>query len=120
MVRDAREVGAVLDGRLDQRLADRVLEAAVDAAPGERVREAVAQVVEIAEVDPEGTREALWALRGNADALDRLEAGLELSPSRATLALGAAIQLASAELASTAPDLAGREPELLRWLEGSW
>jgi hypothetical protein len=120
MVRDAREAGVVLDGRLDQRLADRVVEAAVDAAPGEQVRDAVAKVVEIAEMDPEGTRTALWALRGNASALDRLEAGLGLSPKRATLALGGAIQLASAELASAEPDLAGRVPELVRWLEGTW
>lgn len=120
MVRDAREVGVVLDGRLDERLADRVLEAVADAAPGEQVHEAVAKVVEIAEIDPDGTREALWTLRGNADALAGLEAGLGLSPKRATLALGGAIQLASTELASEEPNLGSRMPELMRWLKGAW
>ena len=120
MVRDAREVGVVLDGRLDERLVGRVLEAAADAAPGEQVHEAVAKVVEIAAMDPDGTREALWALRGNVDALNGLEAGLGLSPQRATLALGGAIQLASTELASEEPDLGRRVPELMRWPKGTW
>jgi hypothetical protein len=119
-VRDAREAGLVLDGHVDERLVARALEAATDAAPGEQVRAAVAKVVEIAEVDPEGTRDALWALRGNADALKGLEARLGLSPERATLALGGAMQLASAELAREEPDLGGRAPELMRWLEGAW
>lgn len=78
------------------------------------------QVVEIAERDPNATRDALWALRGDTGALEDLEHGLSLSPSRATLALGGAIQLASTELASPEPDLRGRVPELMRWLEGSW
>lgn len=117
---DGREVTAVLDGRLDERLADRVLEAAAEAAPGERVHDAVAKVVEIASVDPEGTREALLALRANTDALSGLERELDLSPDRATLALGGAIQLASRELASEDPNLGSRAPELIRWLEGAW
>lgn len=119
-MRDAREAGVVLDGRLDERFVDRVLGAAADAAPGDQVRDAVAKVIEIAEMDPDGTRDALWALRGNPDALQGLEAGLGLSPQRATLALGGAIQLASAELASEEPDLPRRVPELMRWLEGAW
>jgi hypothetical protein len=36
------------------------------------------------------------------------------------MALGGAIQLASAELASANPDLGSRVPELMRWLEGAW
>lgn len=78
------------------------------------------RIVEIADRDPGGAREALWALRGDAGALEGLEHGLPLSPSKATLALGGAIQLASTELASSKPDLRGRVPELMRWLEGSW
>jgi hypothetical protein len=105
---------------LDERLADRVLEAATDAAPGERIHDAVAKVVEIAAVDPDGTQESLRALRANADALLGLERELGLSPDRATLALGGAIQLACAELASEDPDLGSRAPELVRWLEGAW
>jgi hypothetical protein len=119
-VREGRELAAVLDGRLDERLVDRVVEAAADAAAGEEIQDAVAKVVEIAEMDPEGTREALWALRGDPSALEGLEDGLGLSPERATMALGGAIQLASTELASPDPDLRSRVPELLRWLEGSW
>jgi hypothetical protein len=105
---------------LDERLVERVLEAAAYAASDDRVRDAVEAVVDIAELDPEGTREALWSLRGDRAALERLEAGLGMSAERATLALGAAIQLAEAELSSPAPDLRGRMPELLRWLGGAW
>jgi hypothetical protein len=119
-VREGRELAAVLDGRLDERLVDRLLEAAADAPAGDEVHDAVASVIEIAEIDPAGTREALWALRGDASAMEGLEDGLNLSPRRATLALGGAIQVASTELASTDPDLRSRMPELMRWLEGAW
>jgi len=119
-VREGRELAAVLNGRLDERLVDRVLEAAADAPAGNEVHEAIARVVEIAEVDPEGTREALWALRGDAVALEGLEHGLSLEPPKATLALGGALQVASTELGSPEPDLRSRMPELMRWLEGDW
>jgi len=119
-VSDGREVTAVLDGRVEERLVDRVLEAAEFAAPGEQIPDVVAKAVEIAELDPEGTREALLTLRGDAEALRQLEEGLDLSPDRATLALGGAIQLACGELASDDPDLGSRAPELVRWLEGAW
>lgn len=117
---EGRELAAVLDGRLDDRLVDQVVEAATDASSGDGVHDAVMRVIEIAEEDPTKTREALWALRGDADALEGLEQGLPLAPSRATLALGGAIQLASAELAMPEPNLRGRVPELMRWLEGAW
>ena len=117
---EGRELTAVLDGRLDDRLVDEVMEAATDAPEGDEVRDAIMRVIEISERDPEGTREALWALRGDAGALEELEHCLALAPGRATLALGGAIQLASTELASTEPDLRGRMPEMMRWLEGSW
>jgi hypothetical protein len=105
---------------LDERLVDRVLAAAADAADGDAVQEAIVRVVEIAEMDPEGAREALWALRGDAVALEGLEHGLPLEPSKATLALGGAIQVASIELGSEEPDLRSRMPELMRLLEGDW
>lgn len=117
---EGRELAAVLDGRLDDRLVGEVVEAAVDAPAGDAVHDAVMRVVEIAEQDPTATREALWALRGDAGALEGLEHGLPLSPPKATLALGSAIQVASTELASAQPDLRGRMPELMRWLEGDW
>jgi hypothetical protein len=119
-VTEGRELAAVLDGRLNDRLVGRVVEAATDAPAGDGVHDAVLRVVEISEEDPAATREALWALRGDVDALEGLEQGLPLSPPRATMALGGAIQLASSELASTEPDLRSRMPELMRWLEGDW
>lgn len=117
---EGRELAAVLDGRLDDWLVDQVVEAAADAPAGDEVQEAVMRVIEISERDPVAAREALWALRGDVGALERLEHGLQLGAQRATLALGGAIQVASTELASGDPDLRGRMPELMRWLEGSW
>jgi len=117
---ESRESAAVVEVRLDEQLVERVLEAAGEGSRGERIRDGVEAVVEIAEVDPEAVAEALWSLRRDRATLERLEACLEGSAGRATLALGAAIQLARAELASPAPDLHSRVPELLRWLEGGW
>ncbi|HWP33492.1 MAG TPA: hypothetical protein VNL97_07060 [Solirubrobacterales bacterium] len=117
---EGRELATVLDYRLDGRLVERVLAATEDAPPGDRLRAGVEAVVELAELDPEGTSEALAALRLDAATLQGLEGGLSLLPERATLALGAAIQLARAELCSADPDLRSRVPELLRWLEGTW
>lgn len=117
---EGRAVSAVVDGRADEQLVERALEAAAFAPEGRQIRDAVEMVVDLAELDPEGTREALWGLRGNVEALARLEARLDMSPERATLALGAAIQICSAELGSGEPDLRRRQPELRRWLEGAW
>ncbi len=115
-----REPTAVLDGRLDERLVERAFESAAAGPPAKRVRNAVAAVVDIAEAEPSATHDALCALRNDPATLQRLEGGLEMTPERATLALGAAIQLAIAELASPAPDLRSRTEELLCWLEGRW
>jgi hypothetical protein len=105
---------------LDKRTVERALEAAADSPPEDRIRNAVEAVIDAAEIDPEGTREALWWLRGDRATLERLEACLGMEARQATLALGAAIQLAAAELAFPCPDLRNRLPELLRWLEGAW
>jgi hypothetical protein len=110
----------MVESRLDAGLMKRMLESATAGPPAERVRDAVETAIDIAESDPREAREVLWSLRGDAACLQRLEAGLQMSPERATLAIGAAIQIASAELASVAPDLRGRTDELLRWLEGAW
>jgi hypothetical protein len=117
---EGRGPTAVIESRLDDQLVERMMASADAGSPAERVRDAVETAVDIAESDPEGAREALWSLRGDCVSLQRLEAGLQMSPKRATLAIGAAIQIASAELASVAPDLRGRTDELLRWLEGDW
>lgn len=117
---EGRELAAVLDGQIDDQLASQAIQAAADAPTAEGAEGTFQRIVAMADDDPSGAREALWALRGDAGALADLEHDLPLSPSKATLALGGAIQLASTELASTNPDLRGRMPELLRWLEGSW
>ena len=117
---DGRGPMAVVESRLDERLVERMLESATAGPPAERVRDAVETAIDIAESDPREAREALWSLRGDPVSLQRLEAGLQMSPERATLAIGAAIQIASAELGSVAPDLRGRTDELLRWLEDAW
>ena len=119
-MRQGRGSTVVAEGHLDERRVERALELAGNAPPEERVREAVKTIVEAAELDPEGVSEALWSLRANREAVDRLEASLGMSPERATLALGAAVQLARSELAAAQPDLRGRVPELLQWLEGKW
>jgi hypothetical protein len=117
---EGREPTFVVDGRLDERLVEGVLEAVDAGPPDERIRSALEAAIELAEIDPEGTREALLALRGRPVALKRLESCLEMSPERATLALGASMQLFWAELSLPSPDLRGRAAEILRWLEGTW
>ena len=117
---EGRGVTAVVDGQLDKRLVEKTLEAVSDAPPEDRIREAVETIVDFAELDPTGTRAALWSLRANRDAVERLEASLGMSPDRATFALGATIELARGELGTPAPDLRSRMPELLGWLEGEW
>ncbi len=117
---EGREPALVVGGNLDDRLVERTLVAAESAPPETRVRIALEAAIDLAESDPREAREALWVLRGSPLALKRLEACLDMEPERATLALGAAIQLASAELGSADPDLRGRSEEILRWLEGGW
>lgn len=117
---EGREPTLVVEGRLDERLAERAFAAAEAARPEERISSALEAAIDLAENDPRGAREALWALRGSPIALKRLEACLDMGPERATLALGAAIQLASVELAAAEPDLRGCSEEILRWLEGAW
>jgi hypothetical protein len=117
---EGREPGVLLEGDLDERLLERAFEAAAASPPAERVRSAVETAIEIVETDPRGAQEALSALRGDPGKLQRLERGLSMSPERATLAVGAAVQLAIAELGSGKPDLRARTEELVRWLEGNW
>jgi hypothetical protein len=92
----------------------RVLEI-VDESP-EPVRAGIEAVVEMAELDPQGTRAALWRLQTDWPTLARLEEHVGGNPNRAALGIGAAIQLARAELSSPEPQLRRRLPELLAWL----
>ncbi len=111
---------AVLDeGRLDQLFTERVLSAARVAAPQNRLRASVEEVVDLAEESPRAAREALWELQGDHDRLTRIEAFIGGREAQATLGLGAAIQIARSELGSAKPNLRGRLPELLRWLDAN-
>lgn len=117
---ESRAVSAIFDGRLDERMVEQALAASADMPTGAQIRDAVEKVIHVAESDPAGAREALWSLRGDQITMERLEARLSLSTKRATFALGAALQVAGAELASPDPNLRSRAPELLSWLEGAW
>jgi hypothetical protein len=70
----------------------------------------------MAEVDPEGARLALWRLQTDWETLALIEAGLGGEPTQAALKIGAAIQLARAELASPTPQLRRLLPEMMEWL----
>ena len=106
--------------RADEEIIKRVVAAAEEAAPEDRTRAGLAAAIEEAETDPVAARSALRDLRGDHERLGLLEARLDgESPERATLGLGAAIQIAYTELGSPAPDLRGLMPELLAWIEGS-
>lgn len=119
----ADSTGTVLlvGGRLDEGLVERAISAAeVEPFSEDRIRAGLEAIAASAEADPEAARAALWELRRDHATLARLEACLGGSRERATLALGAAIQLAAAELASPTPNLRRRLPELARWLELDW
>jgi hypothetical protein len=92
----------------------RALEAA-EHSP-EPVQAGIEAVVAMAEVDPEGARAALWRLQTDWRTLQRIEEHVGGGPTQAALRIGAAIHLARAELASPAPQLRRRLPELMEWL----
>jgi hypothetical protein len=101
----------------DDRYADaftEVCEAANRAA--EPLRAGVEAIVAIAELNPQGAREGLWRLQADWKTLNLLEPHIGGGPTEAALRLGAAIHLARAELASPAPHLRNRLPELMEWL----
>jgi hypothetical protein len=119
-MREGTRTALLEKGRLDEETVKRVIVATEEAPPKDRVRAGLEALIETAETDPAAARSALCELRADHLRLSRLEAWLGGDPDRATFGLGAAIQLADAELASPAPDLEGLVPELLRWLEGNW
>jgi hypothetical protein len=79
---------------------------------------AVEAVIAMAEANPEGARAALWRLQGDWETLERLDERVGGERTRAALRIGAAIQLARAELASPMPQLRRRLPELMELLGG--
>lgn len=118
-MREGTRTALLGKGQTDEEIIKRVVAAAEEAAPEDRVRAGLEAAIGEAETNATAARSALHGLRGDHERLARLEARLDSdSPVRATLELGAAIQIAYAELASTAPDLRGLKPELLAWLEG--
>jgi hypothetical protein len=119
-VREGTRTAPLAEGRLDEEIVKRVIAAAEEAPPNDRVRTGLEAAIAFAETDPAAARSALSQLRGNPSVLTRIESCLGSDAERATLALGAAIQVALTELASPDPDLRGRMPELTRWLEGDW
>lgn len=98
----------------------RVVASAEEAPLDERVRVALEAAIEEAEADPAAARSVLHGLRRDPERLDLLETWLGGEPQRATLGLGAAIQIGYAELGSPEPDPRKLMPELLEWLEGAW
>jgi hypothetical protein len=117
---ESRELTLTVPALLEELIVERAFEAGAAGPYDARIRNALAAALKIAESDPHGTREALWRLRRDRPTLERLERCLGGDPRRATLAIGAVIQIAHEELSSPQPNLSARAPELLRWLEGAW
>ena len=119
-MREGTRTALLVEGRLDEVFVKRATAAAKEAPPEQRVRAGLVALIEVAETDPAAARSALRELRADHLRLHQLEAWLGGDPDRATFGLGAAVQLADAELSCATPDLDGLVPELLRWLEGNW
>jgi hypothetical protein len=119
-MREGTRTALLAEGQLEEGIVKRAIAAAEEAPPEDRVRAGLMALIEVAETDPAAARSALRELRADHLRLSQLEAWLGGDPDRATFGLGAAIQLADAELASAAPDLETLAPELLKWLEGDW
>jgi hypothetical protein len=119
-VREGTRTALLVEGQLDEEIVKRATAAAEDAGPGEHLRAALQAAIELAETDPAAARSALLDLRGDHTRLAGLEAWLGGDPDRTTFGLGAAIQIAEAELSSPVPNLESLIPDMLRWLEGGW
>jgi len=107
-------------GGFDEETVKRAIAISEEAPPNERIRTGLEVLIDLAEADPAAARSALHALRADHLSLAQIEAWLGGAPDRTTFGLGAAIQLASTELASPTPNLERLTPELLTWLEGKW
>lgn len=119
-MREGTRTALLEKGRFDEETVKRVIVATEEAPPEDRVRAGLEVLIELAETDPAAARSALHELRADHLRLGQIEVWLGGDPDRATFGLGAAIQLADAELASPTPDLERLTPELLGWLEGEW
>lgn len=103
----------------DQFYADSVERAieAHDISTAAPIRAAVTAAVEMAEMDPESARTALWKLQGDWSTLEKLEERLGGEPTRTALRVGGAIQMARSELGSPSPHLDHLLPDILAWLD---
>jgi hypothetical protein len=119
-MREGTRTVLLKEGRVDEGFVKRAIAAVEEAPPEHRVRAGLEALIALAETDPAAARSTLRDLRTDHLRLRRVEAWLGGDPDRATFALGAAIQIAGAELASPAPDLERLTAELLSWLEGDW
>ncbi len=119
-MREGTRTALLEKGGVDEEIVKRAIAATEEAPPEDRVRAGLEALINLAETDPAAARSALHELRADHHRLSQIEAWLGGDPDRATFGLGAAIQLADAELASPTPDLEKLEPDLLRWLEGKW
>jgi hypothetical protein len=113
-VRESREALLIAPDVCYPNAVDRAFKAA-DRSP-EPVQAGIEAAIAMAELNPEGARVALWRLQTDWTTLKRLEERLGGEPTQAALRIGAALHLARAELASPAPQLRRRLPELLEWL----
>lgn len=119
-MREGTKTALLVEEQLDEGIVKRVIAAAEEAPPENRVRAGLEALIAIAETDPAAARSALREFRADHLRMSQVETWLGGDPDRATFGLGAAIQLADAELASASPDLDGLVRELLPWLEGNW
>ena len=119
-MREGTKTALLEKGWFDEEIVKRVIAATEEAPPEDRARAGLEALIDLAETDPAAARSALHELRADHLRLSQIEACLGGDPDRATFGLGAAIQLADAELASPTPDLERLTPELLSWLEGEW
>jgi hypothetical protein len=113
-VRESREALLIVPDACYPDAVARIFEAAEHA--NEPVRAGAEAMIAMAELNPKGARAALWRLQTDWPTLKRLEEHVGGEPTQAALRIGAAIHLARAELASPAPQLRQRLPELLEWL----
>lgn len=116
-MREGTRSALLVKGQPDEEIVERVVAAAEEAPPEERIRAGLEAAIDEAETDAVAARSALHRLRGDHERLAHVEAWLGGDPERTTLDLGAAIQIAYAELGSPSPDLRGLMPELLAWLK---
>jgi hypothetical protein len=113
-MRESREALLIVPDTCYPDAVARIFRAADHAS--EPVRAGAEAMVAMAELNPKAARAALWRLQTDWPTLKRLEEQLGGEPTQAALRIGAAIHLARAELASPAPQLRRRLPELLEWL----